>query len=219
MRMARQAAAAAIAGVLVGLPTLGAAQEIHPGEQSLLGLTGPQVPELLKAVAADPYKAPAAPACETIPAEILALDRILGADLDQPKAQKSYVKDFAVRQAKGAVRGLIPYRGAIRFLTGADHKDHDLMAAAQAGWARRGFLRGLEANLHCAGPATQVAAAPAPAARLDVRRVETAYAAAPAQSDEDNPAAGDTPIDLHTVMLAGPSVSEPRVTTSEQPGR
>jgi hypothetical protein len=155
--------------------------------------------------------------CETIPAEIVALDKVLGADADDPaQPHRSYVATYAVREAKGAVRGLIPYRGAIRFITGADKKDHDLVAAAQAGWARRGFLRGLEANLQCAPPKLEVAAAtgsaedasavvarPASAAPAvivaDVQRIQTAYTRAPM------PGAGhDQPIDLASVMVDDP---------------
>jgi hypothetical protein len=55
---------------------------------------------------------------------------------------------------------MIPYRGYVRFITRADSKDKALQAAATAGYARRGFLRGLEAHLRCAPAAeTQVAAA------------------------------------------------------------
>jgi hypothetical protein len=216
MRTLRQAVVLAVAGVLASVPALSAAEEIHPGEQSFLGLTGPQIPDILKAVAADPYKAPASPACATIPAEILALDEVLGADVDQAQPKKSYVKSFAIRQAKGAVRGLIPYRGAIRFLTGADHKDHELMAAAQAGFARRGFLRGLEANLHCAEPAQPVATPPVAEPAPIIRRVETAYAPQPAEPAEGDAhdADGKAATELGTVMLA-----EPRGSSAEQPGR
>jgi len=148
MRKVRQAAALAVAGALASLPAVVLAQQVHPGETEGLGLTGPHVPDMLKDIAADPYRAPAEPACQTIPAELVALNQVLGVDADQPKPKKSMVKQ-AGKAIGGAVRGMIPYRGEIRFLTGADHKDHQLMDATQAAWARRGFLRGLEANLHC----------------------------------------------------------------------
>lgn len=194
-------AALSAAGALAALPCAGSAQEIHPGEQRWLGLTGPDIPDVLKAVAANPYKAPAEPACETIPAELLALDKVLGADADTAQPKKSYVVSYAQRMAGGAVRGLVPYRGAIRFLTGADHKDHELMDAARAGWARRGFLRGLEANLNCAPPkvvaataesAGEPAAATVSVASLEVAKVPTAYVEPP-------------PHDLATIMLGEPA--------------
>lgn len=203
-RTVRQAAALAAAGVLAALPaTVLAGEEVHPGEQSWLGLTGADIPDLLKTVAANPYKAPAEPACETIPAEILALNEVLGSDVDQAAPKKSYVAAFAVRQVKGAVRGLVPYRGAIRFLTGADRKDHELVAAAQAGYARRGFLRGLEANLHC-GDLKQVAAPAATdepvttVASAQVSRLPAAYA-------PDQPAPRIVAADVRTAAPEAPA--------------
>jgi hypothetical protein len=154
-RPVRVLAAVALAGALAGA---GAAcrAEVHPGETQGLGLRGAQVPDVLKAVAADPYRAPAAPACETIPAELLALDQALGPDAGEPRKRQSQV----VRLVGGAVRSMVPYRDVVRFLTRADHHDHQLMDATMAGFARRGFLRGLEATLRCAEPATEAASAP-----------------------------------------------------------
>jgi hypothetical protein len=151
-RPVRDLAAVALAGVLAGAgPACGA--EVRPGETQGLGLRGPQVPELLRTVAADPYRAPAEPACETIPAELLALEQALGPDADEPRKRRGQV----VRMVGGAVRSMVPYRDVVRFLTRADHHDHQLMDATMAGFARRGFLRGLEATLHCAEPTTTVA--------------------------------------------------------------
>ena len=149
MRNARQAAALVFAGALAGAPAVLHAQQVHPGETQGLGLMGPKIPDMLKDIAADPYRAPAEPACQSIPAELVALNQMLGVDADQAKPKKSKVSQ-ATKAIMGAARSAIPYRGEVRFLTGADHKDHQLMDATQAAWARRGFLRGLEANLHCA---------------------------------------------------------------------
>jgi len=228
-----QLAALAAVGALAGMPPAATAQQVHPGEQRGLGLTGPSIPDVLKVIAANPYKAPAEPACETIPAEILALDQVLGADADEAKPKKSYVVSYAERMAGGAIRGMVPYRGAIRFLTGADHKDHELMDAARAGWARRGFLRGLEANLECA-PHVTVAAAPASAAPaadapqtivadLQVARIPAAFAqplratAPPTLAAAAEPAPADASgahLDMAAVMLQAPAEPSP-----EPPGR
>ena len=135
-----------------------AAAQVTPGSQQGLGLTGANIPALLKQVQADPYRAPADPACDTIPQEILALDKVLGPDVDGPKV-KTGMGHMAVDYARHA----IPYRGWVRFLTRADSKDKALQAAATAGFARRGFLRGLEAHLRCSGPdaaGLQTASAP-----------------------------------------------------------
>jgi len=144
----------AMAGVAASLAGAAAAQ-VTPGSQQWLGLTGADIPPLLKTVAADPYREPAAPACQTIPQEILALDQVLGPDIDlaQPKTGLAH-------KAVDYVRHMIPYRGYVRFLTRADAKDKALQAAATAGIARRAFLRGLEAHMQCAPAAeTKVAEA------------------------------------------------------------
>ena len=177
-----------------------ATAQVRPGSQQGLGLTGADVPKLLKEVSADPYRAPAEPACETIPREILALDRVLGPYVDGPKA-KTGMGETAVNY----VRKMIPYRGWVRFVTRADSKDKALQAAATAGVARRGFLRGLEAHLQCAGPPERAVAATIdltdsiPAAAV----VADNAAAAPAPQ-------GDRLVRLMLVAApAGPSVAGP----------
>lgn len=179
--------------------------EVRPGETQGLGLRGPAVPAFLKAVAADPYRAPAAPACETIPAEIKALNAVLGADADQPRKQRSLV----MRQAIGAVRSMVPYRDVVRFLTRADHQDHELMNATMAGFARRGFLRGLEANLHCAGGA---AGLPVIAA-AETAGIQASYAA-PGPESPPPPRAN-----LVTLMLTDPPENPGPDSAAPDPGR
>lgn len=132
---------AALAATLAGP----AAAQVKPGAQQGLGLTGADIPPLLKLVQADPYRAPADPACETIPKELAALDHVLGPDVDGGLKTKTGLDERAV----GAVRGMIPYHGVVRFITRADDKDKALQAAAMAGFARRGFLKGQQARLPC----------------------------------------------------------------------
>jgi len=142
--------------VIAGAATLAqstALAEVTPGSQQGLGLTGAGIPPILKQVQANPYRYPASPACESIPQEIVALNQVLGADVDGEQAKAS-----KVHMAMNYARGMIPYRGYVRFLTRADSKDKALQAAATAGYARRGFLRGLEAHLQCAPAADTLVA-------------------------------------------------------------
>ncbi|HEY8002834.1 MAG TPA: hypothetical protein VIE16_01335 [Phenylobacterium sp.] len=213
------------AGVALALWLAGAGfachAEVRPGETLGLGLRGAQVPELLKAVAADPYRAPAGPACETIPAEIKALNEVLGAEAGQPRKERSLV----VKWVSGSVRGMIPYRGVVRFLTQADHHDHELMEATMAGFARRGFLRGLEASLHCAHPGSDgpIPALDVPPSDTPRPTVATAAAASiPAAYRSAAPAAAPARKDLVTLMLTrapaapGPEASDD---AAADPGR
>jgi hypothetical protein len=154
-RKIRQLATAAAALFATLAATPGWAGPVRVGEDRGLGLMGAETPAVLKAVAADPYKAPSAPVCESIPQEIAALNEVLGADVDTPKVKASLLGPNLIG---GAVRGLVPYRGWVRMLTRAGDRDKALMNAAMAGYARRGYLRGLEQNLAC-GAASQPAAA------------------------------------------------------------
>jgi hypothetical protein len=158
----------AAGGVAVLLAT-GAAAQPTPGSQQGLGLTGADIPPLLKTVRADPYRAPAEPACESIPQEILALNQVLGPDVDGEQA-----KTGKVHMAMNYARGMIPYHGYVRFLTRADSKDNALQKAVTAGVARRAFLRGLEAHMRCAPAAdTKVADASARLPLIELGPVET----------------------------------------------
>jgi hypothetical protein len=190
----------AIAGVAAGLAGAAVAQ-VTPGSQQGLGLTGADIPDILKIVKAEPYRAPAEPACDSIPQEILALDKVLGPDVDGEQAKSS-----KVHMAMNYARGMIPYRGYVRFLTRADSKDKALQRAVTAGIARRAFLRGLEAHMQCAPaadlkvadisdrvpvveagpvetvplPASALKVAPPAAAKVEVADARPAFTPAPA---------------------------------------
>ena len=114
--------------------------QVKPGSESGLGLTGADVPPLLAAIKTEPYKAPAAPACDTVPAEILAIDDLIGADLDTPPEPEDNKKSL-ISKGEGLARGLVPYGGVVRFVTGANKKDKELREAVpSAAAARRRFL-------------------------------------------------------------------------------
>jgi hypothetical protein len=130
----------------------------------------------LKHAQADPYAAPAEPACMSLPQELAALEEVLGPDVAEPPRRIE-----ASRLIGRAIRGLIPHRDVMRFITGAGRKEKALARAAMAGWARRGYLKGLAQNLDCstriasAGDVARPAAAIAP-----VLIIPTATALAPA---------------------------------------
>jgi hypothetical protein len=154
---------------------------VRPGEPSDsigLGLIGHDTPEVLKLAKADPYAAPTSPACDTIPREIAALDAVLGPDADTP-AQKTKMRARANRLISQALRSTIPHRDVVRFVTGADRRDKALNSAAMAGWARRGFLKGMEVNLGCPSHAP-IEQAAVPAAPSHAEPATAHVAAAPA---------------------------------------
>jgi hypothetical protein len=125
----------------------GAGAEVKPGKQEGLGLTGPEVPDMLKAIEANPYAQPTG-GCEGIADELIALNDVLGPDVDAPKK-----KDDPGKAVVSGVSSLIPYKGIVRLFTGAGKKEEELIQAAMAASARRGYLRGVEMNMHCAASA------------------------------------------------------------------
>jgi hypothetical protein len=112
-----------------------------------LGLAGADTPQALKTIAAAPYLTSNPPDCATMAREIGDLDHLLGPDADVPATDDS--RDAAGRLAMGLVRGAIPYRWVVRWITQAGRKDRELQRAILAGVARRGYLKGLRRGLAC----------------------------------------------------------------------
>jgi len=175
------------------------AEVVKPGEEQGLGLTPGEIPAILKQAKADPYAAPAAPACESIPREIAALDEVLGPDADAP-AQKVKTSDQAGDLIGGALKSLIPHRDIIRFVTGANRRDKQRTAAAMAGWSRRGYLKGMEVNLGCAerkaGPTPTIVLGPV---EPDPSQVAT-LSRAPTTEDAAETAAAETPSETPAIQ-------------------
>lgn len=126
------------------------------GGETGLGVTGAETPEVLKAIAAAPYENKPPGDCASLAREIVELDALLGPDVDV--LAKSDQDGMAERAIMGAVRGAIPYRWVLRWMTQASRKDRELRLAVLAATARRGYLKGVRQGLACAPPA-----APAPA--------------------------------------------------------
>ncbi|MDB5493966.1 MAG: hypothetical protein JWP86_1303 [Phenylobacterium sp.] len=136
------------------------AEPVRPGEQQGLGLTGPQVPQLLRDARANPYALPAAPDCPSLMDQIAALDQVLGPDLDTPQMKASNAPDLMA-----GVRAILPYGGVVRMFTGAGNRQKALTDAALAGWERRGFLKGTARMMGCpvfGQPANPALAYPSP---------------------------------------------------------
>lgn len=166
-----------IAGLCVGVGLAAPAwSQVKAGSETGLGLSGADVPQLLKDIKAEPYKAAALPVCDTIPAEIQQITDLVGPDLDTPPPEETAEARGASLASKGVnvARGLVPYRGLVRFATGANKKDQELRDAIIAGVARRAYLRGVLSLTKCQpDPAPEPQAAPEPKPR---KRAKTAHA-------------------------------------------
>jgi hypothetical protein len=126
-----------------------------------LNIVRAEIPPVLIAAQKAPYALPADRTCPSLASEVQALDVALGPDLDTPAtaANPGLVErgaaaagNAAVGALRGAAEGVIPYRGWVRKLTGAERYSKDVSAAIAAGTIRRAFLKGLAQAIGCQGP-------------------------------------------------------------------
>lgn len=129
-----------------------------------LNLRRDKIPEQLKAIKT-PYSRNAGISCEAIAAEVESLNALLGRDWDVPPPEKDKFENRAADGASTALldalasgtSGLIPYRGFVRSLSGANRHRKKVLSAYERGSHRRTFLKGVGLANGCEG-----AAAPAP---------------------------------------------------------
>ncbi len=123
-----------------------------------LNLTRTEIPPLLAAARAAPYALPPLIDCESLGEAVVALDELLGPDLDALKdeAERSMVErgsqavgDAAIGAIQGAAQGVLPFRGWLRKLSGAERHSREVSAALAAGRVRRAFLKGLRVAQAC----------------------------------------------------------------------
>lgn len=122
-----------------------------------LNLKRQEIPEKLQQIADNPYALPPQMLCDGIRKEIAELDVLLGPDVCTPQnptggavsRKGEYVDQgagMAKDQAVGIVSGktnIIPFRGVVRKVTGAEKHAKALERAYQAGKLRRAFLKGM----------------------------------------------------------------------------
>lgn len=120
------------------------------------------IPDVLRRAVASPYDMEGLSTCEAIAAEVGRLDEALGPDLDEPPPPDTRTKGQKLRKAAGdaavgaigdKTRSLLPFRGWIRKLSGAERRDKRVAEAISAGKIRRGYLKGAGMRMNCAPPA------------------------------------------------------------------
>lgn len=134
-----------------------------------LNLVREEIPDVLRQAQKQPYQLPAEMDCASLVQKVRELDHELGADLDTPatKDNPGLIErgaDAAENAAIGALArtadGLIPFRGWVRKLSGAERHSRKVQAAIAAGTVRRAFLKGVATTQNCswrAEPAQTVA--------------------------------------------------------------
>lgn len=128
-----------------------------------LNLKKKPIPSVLIKALENPYDLQHLERCEQIAAEVGKLDEVLGYDYDEPpmpvddqtltEKGGEMANDYAVGAVKGAARSIIPFRGFVRQLSGADSYAKMVNNSIQAGRARRAYLKGIGMNKNCAPPA------------------------------------------------------------------
>jgi hypothetical protein len=142
------------------------------------------IPEKLQQVSVNPYALPKRILCSYVREEIAELDTLLGPDLGPKQPSGSFLSvrkgeyvdegataahDEAIHMVANRVN-IIPFRGIVRNISGADKHAKAVERAYQAGRLRRAFLKGMEASMssHCvekAGKITAVSASAAPVSK------------------------------------------------------
>lgn len=123
-----------------------------------LNLVHADIPPALLQAQKQPYALPADLGCTTLQTEVQELDAVLGPDLDAPPSDtnpgliergSSEAKNAAVGALRHTTESVVPFRGWVRKLTGAERYSKKVAAAIAAGTVRRAFLKGLKVTKEC----------------------------------------------------------------------
>lgn len=164
------ALALALALAACAAPETGRVTDAASAPLSDLNLVKAPIPAVLAEAQKQPYLTPADPSCGALATEVRGLDEVLGPDLDAPASEANpglierggaAAGNAAIGALRGAAEGLVPYRGWVRKLSGAERYSKDVAAAIAAGTVRRAFLKGVGVARGCA-VAVAASAASAP---------------------------------------------------------
>jgi len=123
-----------------------------------LNLVKSKIPAILRSARENPYAIPSDPECASLNTIIDDLDSVLIPDFDATEAQKiNYKKNrkAASQAINSAVKSLVPFRGWLRKLSGAERHSKQVAKAIAAGITRRAFLKGIRSTKQCP-PAKQL---------------------------------------------------------------
>lgn len=116
-------------------------------------ITKDEIPPKLIAIQDDPYATSGIKTCRQISSEVDALNAVLGADVDSTDEQKRKTIDTAIDVGGGLLTGLIPFRGVVREVTGANAATKRYQRALYSGISRRSFMKGMGKAKGCKPPA------------------------------------------------------------------
>lgn len=116
---------------------------------------GKEVPPKLLQVQEAPYSLAGLGKCAAIIREVQELDTVLGPDVNEQvdKSRAKKREETAGRVAGTIAGSIIPFRGLIGEVTGANAERRRYALAVYAGTVRRGFLKGVGLQRGCKAPA------------------------------------------------------------------
>jgi len=135
-----------------------------------------KIPPVLIEAMRDPYARPTRVNCATLIGLVGPLNDALGEDLDaHPPEENEDLMDRGRKAAGSAALGavasaaqdMIPMRGWVRKLSGAERHDRLVQSAIASGAVRRAYLKGLGEARGCNPPATPQHKPPAPVPVVD----------------------------------------------------
>ena len=117
-----------------------------------------KIPPVLLQAIADPYARPTPATCSAIIGRVRELTNALGDDLDIQVDEDPTMRERGAGAGREIVRAgaesLLPFRGFVRRLSGAEQHDKLVLQAITAGSVRRGYLKGLGEARGCPPPGT-----------------------------------------------------------------
>lgn len=119
-----------------------------------------KIPEVIQGIK-NPYEVDIEISCDEIAAEVERLTAVLGRDWDVPPPDKEGLSTRAADGAStafldtvaGTASGVIPFRGVVRTVTGANSHARKVRKAYERGSHRRTFLKGIGLIKECPYPA------------------------------------------------------------------
>lgn len=113
-----------------------------------LNLVNAKIPAVLAAAQKAPYALAEPSSCADLKDAVRALDEVLGPDLDTPatKSNPGLIErggDAIEGAVQNAAESVVPHRGWVRKLSGAERYSKQVAAAIAAGTVRRAFLKGV----------------------------------------------------------------------------
>ena len=115
-----------------------------------VGVAETEIPPVLVKASEDPYSLAGVKTCKQLAGAVKELNEVLGPDFVVGDAKReNRAGKLAEAGGKTIVNTFIPFRGLVREITGAAPAQRRLNAAIDAGYARRGFLRGVHRTKGC----------------------------------------------------------------------